>query len=320
MSRWPFTKGLHDLGHGCFAYVQPDGSWGYNNAGLIVDGDETLLVDTLFDLPLTAEMLATMRAKVPAARQIGTLVNTHANGDHTYGNQLVEGARIVASRACRDEMEKRPPEAFINKVRNWQQEGESGRIIWELMGRKFDFDGIVNVLPSETFERRHDLRVGDKHVHLVNVGPAHSRGDTVVFVPKDRTVFTGDIVFSESHPVMWAGPVANWISACDLILASDVETVVPGHGPAGDKRAVQAMRDYLTILRDESRTRYDAGIGWAEAAADIVRTHFTGWLDRERVFVNVNSLYREFSGETRPLAVTKVYEAMAGWYWVNQAR
>lgn len=318
MPRWPFTKGLHDLGQGCFAYVQPDGSWGYNNAGLIVDGDETLLVDTLFDLPLTAEMLRTMRSAVPAAGRIGTLVNTHANGDHTYGNQLVEGARIVASRACRDEMEKRPPEAFIDKVRNWQQEGESGRIIWELMGRKFAFDGIHNVLPTITFERRHDLQVGDKHVHLVNVGPAHSRGDTVVFVPKDKTVFTGDIIFSESHPVMWAGPVANWIAACDLILASDVETVVPGHGPLGDKRAVQAMRDYLTILRDESRTRYDAGLGWAEAAADIVRTHFTSWIDRERVFVNVNSLYREFAGETRPLAVTKVYEAMADWYWANK--
>src|SRR5580692_11369428 len=61
MSKWQYTKGLHDLGHGCFAYLQPDGSWGWSNAGLVRDGDQSLLVDTLFDLPLTAQMLKTMR-------------------------------------------------------------------------------------------------------------------------------------------------------------------------------------------------------------------------------------------------------------------
>ena len=63
MSKWQYTKGLHDLGNGCLAYLQPDGSWGWSNAGLVVDGDENLLVDTLFDLKLTREMLDEMRAK-----------------------------------------------------------------------------------------------------------------------------------------------------------------------------------------------------------------------------------------------------------------
>ena len=67
MAKWQYTKGLHDLGNGCFAYLQPDGSWGFSNAGLIVDHDQTLLVDTLFDLKLTGEMLGRMRAAVPAS-------------------------------------------------------------------------------------------------------------------------------------------------------------------------------------------------------------------------------------------------------------
>ncbi|WP_163592847.1 MBL fold metallo-hydrolase, partial [Klebsiella pneumoniae] len=79
-----------------FAYLQPDGSWGWSNAGLIADRGQTLLVDTLYDLKLTREMLDTMRASVPAANSIGTLVNTHSNADHTFGNQLVEGAQIIA--------------------------------------------------------------------------------------------------------------------------------------------------------------------------------------------------------------------------------
>ena len=53
MARWEYTKGLHEVGQDVWAYLQPDGSWGWSNAGLIVDGDQTLLVDTLFDLKLT---------------------------------------------------------------------------------------------------------------------------------------------------------------------------------------------------------------------------------------------------------------------------
>ena len=112
MSKWQFTKGLHDLGHGCFAYLQPDGSWGWSNAGLITQGEDSLLVDTLFDLKLTGEMLKVMRDAVPQASNIGTLVNTHANGDHTFGNQLVEDAVIIASAAGASEMAELPPQAL----------------------------------------------------------------------------------------------------------------------------------------------------------------------------------------------------------------
>jgi glyoxylase-like metal-dependent hydrolase (beta-lactamase superfamily II) len=88
-------------GAGAMAYLLPDGSRGWSNAGLIVDGDRTLLVDTLFDLKLTAEMLDSMRRSIPAAARIGTLVNTHHNGDHTFGNQLVEGAEIIPTNATK---------------------------------------------------------------------------------------------------------------------------------------------------------------------------------------------------------------------------
>src|SRR5256885_12591149 len=120
MANWQYTKGLHDLGNGCFAYLQPDGSWGWSNAGLITDSGETLLVDTLYDLKLTGEMLDAMRASVPAAAQFGVLVNTHANADHTFGNQLVDGARIIASTKCHDEMVQVDIEARREELKNWR--------------------------------------------------------------------------------------------------------------------------------------------------------------------------------------------------------
>ncbi len=73
--------------------------------------DGSLLVDTLFDLTLTQEMLDAM-ASVTSTKPIETLVNTHANGDHCYGNQLVAGAEVIASAASAAEMEKLPPAAM----------------------------------------------------------------------------------------------------------------------------------------------------------------------------------------------------------------
>lgn len=94
----PFTHGLHQIGPRCHAWIQPDGSWGWSNAGLVVDGEESLLVDTLFDLGLTRTMLAAMRDAEPlATRTFDKLVNTHANPDHCYGNELVGGIAIQAS-------------------------------------------------------------------------------------------------------------------------------------------------------------------------------------------------------------------------------
>ncbi len=89
----PFTRGLHGVAEGVHAYLQPDGGWGWSNAGLVEGDDASLLVDTLFDLHLTGRMLEAM-GEVTARRPIGTLVNTHANGDHCYGNELVVGPGV----------------------------------------------------------------------------------------------------------------------------------------------------------------------------------------------------------------------------------
>ena len=104
MSTWSYTKGLHDLGNSVYAYLQPDGSWGWSNAGIVTDGNASLLVDTLFDLKLTQEMLDSMRRSIPAAASIDMVVNTHADGDHCYGNQLVAGSQIISSARTAEEM------------------------------------------------------------------------------------------------------------------------------------------------------------------------------------------------------------------------
>ena len=294
--RFAFERGLHDLGNNSFAWLQPDGGWGWSNAGLIVSGDESLLVDTLFDLPNTREMLDAMKKAHTAAADIDRLVNTHSNGDHTHGNELVAGAEIVASATAAAEMEATTPEALAALMRGARENGGLvGDFLVECFG-SFDFEGITHTLPNRTFDGQLTLMVGDKRVELTEVGPAHTGGDIMVHIPDDRTVFTGDILFIEGAPIIWAGPVQNWIDACDLLLSWDLETIVPGHGPITDNRGVEAMRAYLVYIRDEARKRYDAGLSARDAALDIALGDFASWGDSERIAINVDSLYREFSG------------------------
>jgi cyclase len=305
-----YTQGLHELGNSLYAYLQPDGGWGWSNAGLVCDGDQSLLIDTLFDLPLTERMLSEMRRAVPAAARIDTLINTHANGDHCYGNQLVGDARIVASGRTAAEMSELPPAAFATLVEQAPNMGEVGAFFLDCFG-KFDFQGIELVVPTETFDGELTLRVGGKEVQLIEVGPAHTRGDTLALVPGERVLFSGDILFHGAHPIVWAGPVSNWIAACDRILGLDVDVIVPGHGPLADKAAVGDLKAYFEYLYEQARARHGEGMTPVEAARSIALDRWADWGERERLAVNIATIYRELDGDAEPANALVSFQQMA---------
>jgi glyoxylase-like metal-dependent hydrolase (beta-lactamase superfamily II) len=163
-----------------------------------------------------------------------------------------------------------PPALMQRLLENAEQLGPAGTFFRRVFGA-FDFRGIEPVLPTRTFERELTLSVGDKRVRLLEVGPAHTRGDVLVHSPADRIVFTGDILFVEGTPIVWEGPVANWIRACERIEAMDVDVVVPGHGPITDRDGARRVREYLTFVREAARERFEAGLSAREAAHDIDR-------------------------------------------------
>jgi len=176
-----YKKGLHKIGDCTYAYLQPDGSWGWSNAGFVSDGSNSILVDTLFDLKLTREMLDEISQKVKGAEKIDTLVITHANGDHVYGNELVKGAEIIASKACAEEMTETPPQMLAEMMKAAPTLGDIGRYFTHCFS-EFNFDGITLTFPTNTFEGRMDLTVGSKEVNLIEVGPCHTKGDVIVHV------------------------------------------------------------------------------------------------------------------------------------------
>ncbi len=308
-----YSLGLHEIGNDCYAYLQPDGGWGYSNAGLVVGNGQSLLVDTLFDLKLTASMLESMKA-VTASAPIGTVVNTHANGDHCYGNQLVKDANIVASAATAHEMTEVPPAmlAALNKA-----PGEVGDLFRSFFG-DFEFEGIDLALPTQTFTGQLTVKVGERDIELIEVGPAHTAGDTIAYVPSARTVYTGDILFIGGAPIVWAGPLENWIAACDLINSLDVDVVVPGHGPLTDKDGVSRVREYLSFVLTEASARQEQGMDAFDAAreicADILgdpNKSFATWKEFGRISVNVDTVYRSKNANHKSPDVVEQFRRMA---------
>ncbi len=290
--------GLHEVADGVFAYLQPDGGWGWSNAGLLAGDWSSLLVDTLFDLRLTREMLDTM-ASVTGGRPIDVVVNTHANGDHCYGNELVAGhAQIVTTEAAAAEMGAVPPSA-IEALLAADLGSDADRYVADAFG-PFDFAGIEVPEPDRTFSGELLLDVAGRPVELIEVGPAHTAGDLLVHLPDASTVFCGDILFIGGTPIIWDGPVANWVGACDRILGLGCEVIVPGHGPLTDAAGVTAVRDYLTFLADECQARHTAGETAAEAIAGIELGPYGEWGEWERLAVNVHAIYRELDPAHRP--------------------
>lgn len=168
-------------------------------------------------------------------------------------------------------------------------------------------------LPTESFDGSAERRVGDRRVQLLELGPAHTAGDAIAYVPDAGVVFTGDILFIEGTPIMWEGPVSNWLRACDRILELDARVIVPGHGPVTDASGVRDVQRYLRHVRDEARARFDAGLDAEAAADDIDISDFRDWGDPERIAVNVATLYREFDPSLPELPVPEQFARMARW-------
>jgi cyclase len=315
-----FAGGLLEVATGVHAWLQPNGSWGESNAGLVVGDGASLLVDTLWDLRLTGRMLAAMRPLVERA-PIATVVNTHSDGDHWWGNQLVGEAEIVATDAAARVMARESPSEmtrFSGLAAAFRMLGglpvaypkredlaTIGRFVGEVL-RPFQFAEVRLTRPSRTFHDELALEIGGREVRLIEVGPAHTPGDLVVHVPDAHTVIAADILFIGVTPVMWTGPVERWLAALERLVDSGAETFVPGHGPVCGVAEIERLADYWRWLESAARRRLAAGASPAAVARELVlgdeiaARGFADWLDPERAVINVRTIDAHRRGVARP--------------------
>jgi len=302
----PYTRGRHQLTDHCHAWLVPDGTWGWSNAGLVTGTDQALLVDTLFDLAMTREMLDGL-APVTAAHPIRTLVNTHANGDHWFGNELVTDAEIIASQATAQEMATNGPDLIRGML---DQLGALGRFANHIF-EPFDFTDITPTVATRTFDSELTLDVGGVMARVLMLGPAHTQGDSVVFVPDEGVLYAGDLLFIGGTPITWAGPVSNWITACDRMLALEPEIVVPGHGPVVVADDINRVRDYLVWVQAEASARYERGMSPEDAVRDINLGRFAELDERGRIAQNVLAVYYELDPTLERVDTREVFRRIA---------
>ena len=223
---------------------------------------------------------------------------------HSRRNRIVDIRNHITDRPARLQM-------LGDDVEAGGGVDEAGDIV--LAGAELGGEGFArraHEIVEAAAEEFHGLGL-ELALELIEVGPAHTKGDVIVHVPGDRVVYTGDILFIGGHPVVWEGPFSNWIAACERIEAMDVDAIVPGHGPLTDKAGVRRLREYLHYVQHEARKRYDAGMSAFAAAKDIALDGFADWGDVERMVVNVDTLYREFAGAGPRKSVVPCFAAMA---------
>ncbi|UQX00432.1 MBL fold metallo-hydrolase [Streptomyces sp. RerS4] len=277
---------------GVYAYVQPDGGWCLNNAGFVSDGGRTLLVDTA----ATERRALALRAAVEAAGAPapGVVVNTHHHGDHTYGNGVfADGAVIIGHENARAEQ---------------LAAGHQLELIWPTT----DFGAIDITAPTLTYADRLTLHVGETEVRVIHPGVAHTTGDSVVWLPRQRVVFTGDLVFAGGTPFLAMGSLSGSLRALELLRGLGAETVVPGHGPLTDPSAYEATERYLLFVAELAREGREKGLTPLETARQADLGEFAAWRESERLVANVHRAYAELAGEAEgaPLDIMAVLRDM----------
>jgi len=298
-TRW--KSGMLEVGPRVFAYVQasgidPAGDTGVSNAGLILGHEGNVLVDALMVPSMTRRLVAAI--KKTTRKPIATLVNTHHHLDHTGGNRFFRGATMIASEKCREALEPGfPPVPLLQRF-------------MPRFAREFPLLKVV--LPTVTFKDHLVIHDGDREIQLWHPGfTAHTVGDAVAYLPKERILFAGDIAFHYVTPLAFQGHVGNWIKAANRLLEYDADVIVPGHGPIGTTRELTRMRDYLVTVRREARERFDAGMPAEEAARDIELGVYAAWSDAERILPNVMRCYQEFRNELHlPLDLPRMLDGM----------
>ncbi|MGP3951220.1 MBL fold metallo-hydrolase [Streptomyces sp. 7N604] len=291
----PVAEGVH--------VWAPDGSgtWGLANCVLVTSDRSAALVDTPYSETLTRRLLTAAEQVLPDGASITTVINTHANGDHCYGNEFLPQAEVIATQSALDHACLEPTPAQMQQlVHGGDPDSPLGWYMKKHFGR-FDYSGLQLRCPDRTFTGAEDLKVGALDVRLIEVGPAHTAGDLIVHLPQRKTVCAGDIVFHGDHPVHWAGPLASVWDACSRILELDPDVIVPGHGPIMGPDQLRDYMAYLTYVREQAHTLHRHGLPADEAALALIGEGRHPHLDLpERLFLLVAAEYRHLESDPQP--------------------
>ena len=209
------------------------------NVGIIVGDTGVLVVDTGMG-PANAEIVLAEVRKI-TDKPIRYLVCTHFHPEHNFGAQAFPDDTVIIYAAAQYEDLKNKGAMY----RDWfiDMFGDDVRALLE----------PVEIIPPDvTFDRKAEINLGDLRVELHFLGQAaHTSGDTVIYLPDTKVIFTGGLTPNRFFPIMPDADSSGtgWIASLDQLEQFDIDTVVPGHGEISDRQLIAQVKDYLTSLR-----------------------------------------------------------------------
>jgi cyclase len=271
---------VEEVAERVFAYVQPDGSWWINNTGFLVADDGVTAIDTCSTERRTRAFLDAVQAVSPAP--IRLVVNTHHHGDHTHGNYLTHPAAIVAHERCRE---------LILETGILHVPG-----VWE----DVDWGELEVAPPIVTFDDTLTVYSGDTRVELHYIGtPAHTTNDVVAWLPEQRVLYAGDLVFNGGTPFILMGSLAGALESVQRLRSFDAEVVVPGHGEVCDLSALDRIEAYYRFVDRLAGEAERAEVAPLEAAREADLGEFAELTDSERLVGNLHRALAERRGAER---------------------
>ncbi len=208
-----------------------------SNAGFVVTRDSVVMIDALGSPAAAERMVAEIRKITP--KPISHVILTHYHADHIYGLQVFKalGAQIVAHSLGK---------AYLNS--------DTARLRLEASRKDLSpwIDETTRLVPADVWlDGRTEMTIGGTRFVIQPAGPAHTPEDLAIYLPQQKVMFAGDIVFRNRIPYVGTADSRHWIASLDTLLSLDVRIIVPGHGPASDepKQDLQQTRDYLVFLR-----------------------------------------------------------------------
>ncbi len=236
-------EGLKKIADNVYSYSDvkggsPQNSFGAN-AGIIIGKDGIVVIDTLTSSKEAGRFINDIKAV--SDKPVTYVVNTHYHLDHSFGNADFAdlGARIISHINCRDSIMTRG-EAALKGAANYGFTED-------------DMKGTRIAYPELTFNSIMELDTGVQTVKLIYLNHAHTDGDIIVYLPEEKVMFTGDILFTGYHPFMADGYIDQWVKVLDYILTMDVDTIIPGHGPISSKEDIVDMRNYIIAFDKKAK-------------------------------------------------------------------
>jgi cyclase len=265
---------------------------GHCNNGWIIFEDYVLVIDANF--PSGAQEIIP-KIKALTDKPIRFAFDTHHHGDHAYGNQVwVEnGAVPVAHTGVIDEMKKYETGYYGGAPGRWEDAAKE----------RPDVRDSKLKPPSVLFPREIIFDDGKHRVELIHMGVAHTHGDALAWLPKEKILFTGDACVNGPYNFVGDGNIEKWIATLEAAKKLGAKVVCPGHGARGTETVLNDQQKYFHSLREEV-----GKLVKAKKTPEQVRDS----VEQVKTALKANASIARYAERSTLEHVEKVYEEMTG--------